>query len=100
MVCPPVRGDNPRTKASGLCPVQADKPWYYYFYHRYQCNSMKYFALEYAIFGKGGIIVFVHRFLTFTFRNIKNLCVSMYFYLNWMHSTVSSKHFRNIPIFL
>ena len=26
MVCPPVRGDNPRTLVSGLSPVQADKP--------------------------------------------------------------------------
>ena len=29
-VCPPVRGDNPRALASGLSPVQADKPWYYF----------------------------------------------------------------------
>ena len=28
MVCPPVRGNNPRALASGLSPVQADKPWY------------------------------------------------------------------------
>ena len=26
MVCPPVRGDNPRALASGLFPVQMDKP--------------------------------------------------------------------------
>ena len=26
MVCPPVRGDNPRALASGLSNVQADKP--------------------------------------------------------------------------
>ena len=25
IVCPPVRGDNPRALASGLSPVQADK---------------------------------------------------------------------------
>ena len=31
MVCPPVRGDNPRALASGLSLVQADKPWYNYF---------------------------------------------------------------------
>ena len=30
-VCPPVRGDNPLDLASGLSPVQADKPWYNYF---------------------------------------------------------------------
>ena len=30
-VCPPVRGDNPRALASGLAPVQADKPFYNYF---------------------------------------------------------------------
>ena len=28
MVCPPVHGDNPRATASGLSPVQVDKPWY------------------------------------------------------------------------
>ena len=27
MVCPSVRGDNPRALASGLSPVQVDKPW-------------------------------------------------------------------------
>ena len=27
----PVRGDNLRALARGLSPVQADKPWYYYF---------------------------------------------------------------------
>ena len=31
MVCPPVRGDNPRALASALSPVHADKPWYNYF---------------------------------------------------------------------
>ena len=30
MVCPPVREENPRALASGLSPVQADKPWYNY----------------------------------------------------------------------
>ena len=30
MVCPPVRGDNPRASASGLSPAQADKLWYNY----------------------------------------------------------------------
>ena len=29
MVCPLVRGDNPRALASKLSPVQAEKPWYY-----------------------------------------------------------------------
>ena len=31
MVCPSVRGDYPRALASGLSPVQAEKPWYNYF---------------------------------------------------------------------
>ena len=31
MVCPPLRGDNSRALASGLSPLQADKPWYNYF---------------------------------------------------------------------
>ena len=26
MVCPPVRGENPRVLASGLSPAQVDKP--------------------------------------------------------------------------
>ena len=30
-VCPPVQGDNPRALASGLFPVQVDKPSYNYF---------------------------------------------------------------------
>ena len=32
MDCPPVRGDNPRALASGLSNVQADNPWYCYFF--------------------------------------------------------------------
>ena len=32
MVCPPVRGDNPRALAGGLSAVQADKP----------CNTCNY----------------------------------------------------------
>ena len=35
MVCPSVRGDTPRALASGLSPVQADNPWYYYLIHLY-----------------------------------------------------------------
>ena len=31
MICPPVNGGNPQAVASGLSPVQADKPWYNYF---------------------------------------------------------------------
>ena len=38
MVCPPVRGDNPRALARGLSPVQADKPLYNYLYDTYQCR--------------------------------------------------------------
>ena len=41
-VYPPVRGDNPRALASGVSPVQADKPWY-------NLISMKYFMLKFAI---------------------------------------------------
>ena len=32
-LCPPVRGDNSRALASGLSPVQADKPWYVYLFY-------------------------------------------------------------------
>ena len=40
MVCPPVRGNNPRALASGLSPVQADKLWYCItiLYHLYKCR--------------------------------------------------------------
>ena len=60
MVCPPVRGDNPRVLASGLSPLQADKSWYNYFIPRSSVKtllSMKYFVLMFAIFGKDGIIL-------------------------------------------
>ena len=30
MICAPVQGDNPQALASGLSPVQVDKPWYNY----------------------------------------------------------------------
>ena len=36
-VWPPVRGDKPLALASGLSPVQADKPWYYYFISIFRC---------------------------------------------------------------
>ena len=61
MVCPPVRGDNPRALARGLSPVQADKPWYYYFYitlKSVDLGCMKYFMLKFAISGKSGIYKF------------------------------------------
>ena len=35
MVCPPVRGYNPRALASGLSPVQMDNHWYNYFHTIY-----------------------------------------------------------------
>ena len=60
MFCPPVRGDNPRALASGLSPVQANKPWYYYlpFYITLAVKtllSMKYFVLKFLISGTGDI---------------------------------------------
>ena len=58
MVCPPVRGDNPRALASGLSPVQADEPWYNYFIplsSMWTLLRMKYFVLKFAITGKCGI---------------------------------------------
>ena len=56
MVCPPVRGDNPRALASGLSPGQADKLWYNYSIPPSFVQtllSMKYLVLKFAIFGKG-----------------------------------------------
>ena len=38
MVCPPVRGDNPRALASGLSYVQADKHDITILYHLHQCR--------------------------------------------------------------
>ena len=49
MVCPPIRGDNPRALTRGLSPVQADKQWYYYFIapsSLYTLLSMKYLVLR------------------------------------------------------
>ena len=60
MVCPPVRGDNPRALASGLSLVQADESWYHYFIPLSSVHtllSMKFFVLKYAMSGKSGIIV-------------------------------------------
>ena len=54
MVCPPVRED-PRALASGLFPVQADKPWYNYYIPPALVLTffiMKYFTLKFAISGK------------------------------------------------
>ena len=31
MVCPPIRGDNPRDKVSGLSPIQVNNHVYNYF---------------------------------------------------------------------
>ena len=38
MVCPPVRGDNPRALASGLSYVQVDKHGITILYHLHQCR--------------------------------------------------------------
>ena len=61
MVCPPVRGDNPRALASGLSYVQVDKHGITILYHLHQCTT--YISVDLAhheIFraevGKGGII--------------------------------------------
>ena len=59
-VCPPVRGDNPRASASGLSPVQVDKPWYIYFKSSssvWTLLSMKNIVFKLAISGKDGIII-------------------------------------------
>ena len=57
IVCPPVRGDNPRALASGLAsglsPVQADKLRYYYFIPPLlvlTLLSAKYFVLQLLFF--------------------------------------------------
>ena len=58
MLCPPERRDNPQVLASGLSPLQVNKLWYNYFIQTlsvYTLNSVKYFVLKFAIFGKGGI---------------------------------------------
>ena len=39
MVCPPVRGDNPRALASGLSPIQVDSHGITVSYHMYKCRS-------------------------------------------------------------
>ena len=58
MVCPPVRGYNPRAFASGLSPVQEDKPLYNYFIPPLSVQTLfgiKYFEIKFAISGKSGV---------------------------------------------
>ena len=62
MVCPPVRGDNPKALASGLFPAQVGKPWYNYFISSsVYFLSMKYFVLKFMISGKGGTFFFLKK---------------------------------------
>ena len=55
MVCPTVRGDNPRALASGSSPAQADKPWCNYLYRPQTLLSVEYIVLKFAISDKGGM---------------------------------------------
>ena len=54
MVCPHVRGDNPRALASGLSYVQVDK-LVYIFYTTYISVDLSYHEIVRAKVGKGGI---------------------------------------------
>ena len=56
MVCPPVRGDNPRALASGLSYVQVDKHGITtcILYHLHQCRPRTSSDIH-AKVGKGGI---------------------------------------------
>ena len=59
MVCPPVRGDNPRALASRLSLVQADKLWYNYIIPPSSVQtllSVNFFMLVFAFSGKGCVI--------------------------------------------
>ena len=59
-VCLPVPGDYPGALASGLPPVQVDKPWYNFFIPPSSVStllSIKYFVHKFAISGKDGIIL-------------------------------------------
>ena len=59
MVCPPVRGDNPRALASGIFPEQADKPLYNDFIPPssvYPLLCVKYVILMVAPSGEGVIM--------------------------------------------
>ena len=54
MVCPSVRGENPRALASGLAPVQADQPWNNYVMPPFpECET---FHAKNAISGNGDMI--------------------------------------------
>ena len=59
MVCPPVRGDNPRALASGLSPVQVDNI----------SVDLVYYKIFRAKVGKSGIWYMVSNF-------VKNLVVT------------------------
>ena len=56
MGCPPVRGDNPRALASGLSYVQADNPWYNFFYTTYISVDLAHQVIFHVKVGKGGIM--------------------------------------------
>ena len=56
MGCPPVREDNPAL-ASGLSYVQADNPWYNYFYTTYISEDLTQHVLFRGKVGKGGISI-------------------------------------------
>ena len=61
IVCPPVRGDNPRAVASGFSAVQVDKPWYKYFIPLSSVHvmlSVKYIVLKIANSDSGIISIF------------------------------------------
>ena len=55
MVCPSVRGDNPRALASGLCYVQVDK-YCITIYTTYISVDLTYHEIFHAKIGKGGIM--------------------------------------------
>ena len=56
MVCPPVRGDNPRALASGLSPVQMDELWY----TTYISVDLVHYDIFDAKVGKGGKMYIIH----------------------------------------
>ena len=58
MICLPVQGDDSQALASGLSPIQADKPWYDYFIPPISVRTLpivRYFVLKLAFSGKSAI---------------------------------------------
>ena len=73
MVCPPVRGDNPRALASGLSPVQSGNHGIFILYHLYISVDLAHYELFRTKVGMDGINCFCFWSLPLELTAKKNL---------------------------